>query len=749
MVTTRTRRQKAAAKAAVKEEEPEKKEVASDKVDESGTSPGAVEGNGDDEILAIVEDRSNKEDEGQGRGEEGKKEADAPPNGLDDVADAKEDVNMGNAGKEGDEKTKQEIQVEEEAEQGDNPDEKNESVEKGGGEGPGGHEAGGKREETQEKREDEKKIANEKQDAPVGGEEEDDEDEEGMVKGERAPPYVAEDDTKKSSFDLSKEPRYAGIDKGTLERLTKVLEYMNQSPDVFDSKVLNQVRDMSPSEAKDVMDKLDHSVRTCHVRNLSAYLAGVIRRVSKVPGDARLASIDSLAPEAREVLESLYQKGLVKRGDLDGKAMQHLSIKSPELQVLVMDTFSDRNLRGIRNMAGKLFFNIFSRYLVTLCSLKNALKIIRRGHILIIIFTYAAYFTAHQSQVERDLRDGRLKLPRLGGGHESKRSRSDSYSRDAPASHRTYDYVPTAQRLGTAAASQPGTTPYNPQALSGLYSAPIMNAQPAASSSAAKHYALEQVQWGVRVDEFQALSPYAKYVHPAAALRLQQLWDVDQNKLVSVLDENSWLALAGLDAPNSVKVVNDVAEKMKLAPDDLDTINAIFVSIASKFPRRDDAPPLPGLMATQLGGMGAPMPSSLAALSQISLPSARQVSYDPRLAGMHATEPSVLNPVQLPGPAGTLSPAIQTKIDEILGKWNGSLLLDHFDQRAVDLLLSMEEHAALSILDEYSENDPKNMRNPTAYLIGCLRRTISGQDRRGGGRGRRGRPSSNHRYEPY
>lgn len=378
----------------------------------------------------------------------------------------------------------------------------------------------------------------------------------------------------------------------------------------------------------------------------------------------------------------------------------------------------------------------------------------RLGNIIIIITicVYAAYFTAHQSSVERDLREGRLKLPRLGGGHESKRPRSDSYSRDAPASHRTYDYVPTAQRLGTAA-SRPGTTPYDPQALAGLYSAPIMSAQPAASSSAAKHYALEQVQWGVRVDEFQALSPYAKYVHPAAALRLQQLWDVDQNKLVSVLDENSWLALAGLDAPNSVKVVNDVAEKMKLAPDDLDTINAIFLSIASKFPRRDDAPPLSGLLATQLGGMGAPMPSSLAALSQISLPSARQVTYDPRISGLHSAEHSVLNPVQLPGPAGTLSPAVQTKIDEILGKWNGTLLLDHFDQRAVDLLLSMDEHAALSILDEYSENDPKNMRNPTAYLIGCLRRTISGQDRRGGGRGGRGRrgrgSSSNHRYEPY
>jgi hypothetical protein len=40
----------------------------------------------------------------------------------------------------------------------------------------------------------------------------------------------------------------------------------------------------------------------------------------------------------------------------------------------------------------------------------------------------------------------------------------------------------------------------------------------------------------VRVDEFHGLSPFAKYVHPAAALRLQQLWD-SGNKLVSLLDD--------------------------------------------------------------------------------------------------------------------------------------------------------------------------------------------------------------------
>ena len=51
-----------------------------------------------------------------------------------------------------------------------------------------------------------------------------------------------------------------------------------------------------------------------------------------------------------------------------------------------------------------------------------------------------------------------------------------------------------------------------------------------------KHFGLQQLEWGVRVDELHGLSPFAKYVHPAAALKLQQLWDAS-NKLVSLLDD--------------------------------------------------------------------------------------------------------------------------------------------------------------------------------------------------------------------
>jgi hypothetical protein len=46
-----------------------------------------------------------------------------------------------------------------------------------------------------------------------------------------------------------------------------------------------------------------------------------------------------------------------------------------------------------------------------------------------------------------------------------------------------------------------------------------------------KQYGVEQGQLGVRTAEFHGLSPFAVFVHPSPALKLQQLWD-DGNELV-------------------------------------------------------------------------------------------------------------------------------------------------------------------------------------------------------------------------
>jgi len=144
------------------------------------------------------------------------------------------------------------------------------------------------------------------------------------------------------------------------------------SPSDLDEKVLHQLSLLKPKDAIEALAKLEGASRTSEVRKPSAYLAGVIRRFAQLTGSEGGATAADLVPEARALLERLYARGLVREGDLDGKCLGSLAGKPTDIQILVIDTFSDRNLRGIRNMA--------------------------------------AFFMSHFSQVERDLR-----VPRHSG----------------------------------------------------------------------------------------------------------------------------------------------------------------------------------------------------------------------------------------------------------------------------------------------------------------------------------------------
>jgi hypothetical protein len=55
---------------------------------------------------------------------------------------------------------------------------------------------------------------------------------------------------------------------------------------------------------------------------------------------------------------------------------------------------------------------------------------------------------------------------------------------------------------------------------------------PADWAAGRKNHGVEQGQLGVRVAEFHELSPFAVFVHPSSALKLQSLWD-SGNELVS------------------------------------------------------------------------------------------------------------------------------------------------------------------------------------------------------------------------
>ena len=551
--------------------------------------------------------------------------------------------------------------------------------------------------------------------------------------------------------------RYDGLDPGTKKRLAVILEFTRMTPDVLDDKVLEQLRGVPKSISTEIMKQLDHSVRTSKVRKISAYLSSMIRRSQEDKHDPKLGAgtFQDLAPVSRSILAEMTggPGGILREGDLDGKVLGLLASKSPELQAYILKSFAKKNLGDVRNMA--------------------------------------AFFVAHMRDIERGLENGRYSLDRVPGGEREggRADRDPRHSRredQKQREHRNphpdiydphYEYVPLAQRgggvmppSGMPPAPQQQYRPnrgyeeYDPYLSPAAHAMPAVPAMPAMPKREPKHFALEQVQWGVRVDELNGLSDWAKFVHPAAALRLQQLWDVDENKLVSVLDDNSWLLLAGLDAPNSVKAVNETAERMKLSTDDVPTINRLFVDVASKYPRREDAPPMPSGAART----AAHQPQFSAPIVASALPSLppqatsygnplfeRQSAGAGLLPSQYAPQqhqPQAYNPqyapnshlpqIQLPGPAGKLSPRLQTRIDSVLGNpmWIGRLVIDHFNDHVVNLMLQLDEHTNMAVLDEFERSDSSNIRNPKAYLIGKIRQTLERRDgssgHRGDGRGR-------------
>ena len=557
--------------------------------------------------------------------------------------------------------------------------------------------------------------------------------------------------------------RFANIDPGTKRRIAVILDFTKLPPSTLDDSVLDQLRSLSQAECTEIMKQLDHSVRTSKVRKISAYLSSMIRRAQDDRGGGHdrnaVGTVEDLAPVSRSIMEDLMAQGHLRAGDLDGKVLGTLASKSAPVQAYVLKAFGRKNVSDVRNMA--------------------------------------AFFVAHMRDVERGLNAGRYSLDRLPGEGDDHRGRDGRGEppRKGERVHRNphpdiydphYTYVPTAQRgggvggAGGGAAYQPPqfqqqqNRVYDPRAPAPAYDPrdQQQQQQQAFHQPEPKHFALEQVQWGVRVDELNGLSDWAKYVHPAAALRMQQLWDQEENKLVSVLDDNSWLLLAGLDAPNSVRAVNETVERMKLSADDVLTINRLFVEAASKYPRREDAPsmrtaapaasPLPNLPPQtttygnplfenpnqQRGGLAPPpsydpyaqLPQHAQHAQQYAPPSYDNAYAQPPgayNAPQHVPYNNSAPAVHLPGPAGKLSPRLQNRIDVILGNpaWAGRIVIDHFNDHVVNLMLQMDERTNMLVLDEFEREDSSKIRNPKAFLIGKIRQAL---ERRDGGGGHRG-----------
>eukprot|EP00887_Chlorella_sp_A99_P002535 scaffold6.g2535.t1 len=400
------------------------------------------------------------------------------------------------------------------------------------------------------------------------------------------------------------------------------------APGEIDARVIASLAHLHPTDAVECLDKLEAAARSSEIRNLSAYLAGVVKRVSAAggpPGGGRggpgAASASggpptALAPAAQRVLDQMCAAGKVRRSDLEGKVLRGLAQEPADVQHLVMNSFAERNLHNIRNMA--------------------------------------AFFASHVSKLQQDLREGRVRPPPLNGapapaGQGGPYRSGPDVQQLPPQQGAGVMGAPQYQQqqyggpAGGYAPPQQELAPYG-QPAPAQYGAPVQQAPPpaqqaqfgggyaappvggyapvlapppaaalpaaapapaAAPSVPARHFAMEQTEWGVRVDEFHGLSPFAKYVHPAAALKLQQLWD-SGNKLVSLLDDVSWEALACLDARNSLGVVNEVSEALRSTPDDIATANRVFQAAAARHPKRPDGPTAAGLGIAPLAVAAAP-----------------------------------------------------------------------------------------------------------------------------------------------
>jgi hypothetical protein len=137
-------------------------------------------------------------------------------------------------------------------------------------------------------------------------------------------------------------------------------------PSDFDDRVLSLLTSLPAHDAEESVSKLESALRIPgSVRNPSAYLAGVIKRLSGAgsgppggPGGRAgelppPAAPAQLAPAAGSVLEQLIAEGRMRPGDLEGRNLANVAALPPEMQLFIMRTFADRNLHGIRNMAGQ------------------------------------------------------------------------------------------------------------------------------------------------------------------------------------------------------------------------------------------------------------------------------------------------------------------------------------------------------------------------------------------------------------
>eukprot|EP00798_Chlamydomonas_sp_ICE-L_P004868 gene4868-34629_t len=436
----------------------------------------------------------------------------------------------------------------------------------------------------------------------------------------------------------------------------------------LDFKVMRRLADYHPEQALDALNQFEgHDVNPQHnnIRNKSAYLSSILARFQKQLGPRQPEEVQSFLDNAfsegslKSFLDYAFREGSLKVTDLDAKCYEALLSLPQHAALRLLEKFTHRDRSEVRNQC--------------------------------------AFFMSMVKQANQEL-DIR------GPGRDG-----PSYGRDAPPYGRGDPYGGDPYARGGPPHHSQALAPYRgPHDSPGGHMGGMV-------PSGQKNYGLEQGQLGVRIEEFHELSPFAVFVHPAPAIKLQQLWDSGK-RLVSLMDDRAWGALGELPAAEALIVVEEVAHTIE--EKDIRNPNAFFMSVANKYLDKfkggsssREGGPGPMVAARHGGGYGG-----------------RGGGYGGDRGGQREPYSSTRsssdgwNPKE-PGPGlDSLNSVLRDKIHDLIAANPGQVKDSDFDSGVVESLKKMDERDALGVVDELWSNDIGGIRNVPAFIMGICKR---------------------------
>eukprot|EP01025_Chloroclados_australasicus_P047856 TRINITY_DN539_c0_g2_i1.p1 TRINITY_DN539_c0_g2~~TRINITY_DN539_c0_g2_i1.p1 ORF type:complete len:520 (+),score=85.72 TRINITY_DN539_c0_g2_i1:290-1849(+) len=445
------------------------------------------------------------------------------------------------------------------------------------------------------------------------------------------------------------------------------------------------------------------------IRNKDGYLKGTIRKRRKISGPKK-----EFAYAVQREIDRMYDSKILKVGQLDDRCWDALRTLDEETAVKALARFVDQK-REKEEIEGD-------------------------------IRNLSAFFMAQIKFVEREFRTPRP-TNQLGNMYTQVYGGGLGLTPLTTLTATPQGFTLGATPLGATAL---GATPLGAATLGAatLGATPVL--LPNNNLLNLTYYGLEQAQMGVRVLEFHNLSEYAAYVHPAAALKLQQLWDAGINVL-SEMNSQSWEALAMLNGDDAVVILEDTGQMLKSG--ELRNLNGYFLSKARPRARQG------GLGGSRMMGMrpmGTPQSAngirgrrdrgdrgdrepqrnrrkqtnrqdnknqSIVAGQEEKLNSFNQQSYlkqQPQIVGLEQ-KPKGKGDLSI---LSMLSESVKGRVMSFIQS-HPEISEDSINVGVVQALKALPEEKALQVVNQLEERDLSNVQNISGYITGICRTVMS------------------------